>query len=556
MRKSLRLFAFLFASSPAVVVLMTGAGVLSGLSSVGLVALITHVLYLETQVPSYLALGFAALILGKVVTALGAQLLLTRFTQGTILDLSLTLARRILDAPLRVLERRGEARVLSTLTDDVGSVTWSIQCIPKLAVSVAVVAGCGIYMAWLSWKLFLVACCVTTAGAIAFRVLNRRAFSIILAAREARSRLFEHFRTLTAGAKELKMHRARRDEFLDVEVRNTADEYRTSNLAATGHYAVADAFAQFLLYGLIGLLLFAGPLIARPTTEVLTGYVLTMLYMMSPLWTIIETLPVVARGNVALSMIEDLGITLDTPQAAGTRDRPATPPSNAPVQVEMKQVVFSYGRDSLDDQGFVLGPVDFHVLGGETVFVIGGNGSGKSTFVKVLAGLYAPQGGEITLNGKRIDESSAEMYREHFSVVFTDFHLFRKLLGISQPDLSGAARKYLELLRIDGKVCLQGREFSTTDLSQGQRKRLALVTAYLEDRPVYVFDEWAADQDPEYKETFYRKLLPDLRARGKAVVVITHDDRYFSAGDRVVRLEDGRMVADIRAPLTEPARPS
>ena len=94
---------------------------------------------------------------------------------------------------------------------------------------------------------------------------------------------------------------------------------------------------------------------------------------------------------------------------------------------------------------------------------------------------------------------------------------------------------------MDQKVTLQGRSFSTLDLSQGQRRRLAL-TAYLEDRPIYVFDEWAADQDPQYKEIFYKTLLPDLCKRGKLVVVITHDDRYFHLGNQVIKLEDGKAV--------------
>jgi len=177
------------------------------------------------------------------------------------------------------------------------------------------------------------------------------------------------------------------------------------------------------------------------------------------------------------------------------------------------------------------------------VFVVGGNGSGKSTFVKVLTGLYPPQRGELLLDGAQVAEWNTEQYRETFSVVFSDFHLFERLLGLHGTALTANAERYLQLLQIEHKVTLRDRKYSTTDLSTGQRKRLALVTAYLEDRPVYVFDEWAADQDPEYKQIFYSKLLPDLRARGKAVVVITHDDRYFHLGDRVVKLEEGRIVS-------------
>jgi putative pyoverdin transport system ATP-binding/permease protein len=146
-----------------------------------------------------------------------------------------------------------------------------------------------------------------------------------------------------------------------------------------------------------------------------------------------------------------------------------------------------------------------------------------------------------------ITDANREWYREHFSVVFSDFHLFNKLLGQSDAQAERFAPEYLRLLYMDQKVTLQGRIFSTLDLSQGQRKRLALVTAYLEDRPIYVFDEWAADQDPQYKEIFYKTLLPDLCKRGKLVVVITHDDRYFHLGNQVIKLEDGKAVEYLKA---------
>ena len=196
---------------------------------------------------------------------------------------------------------------------------------------------------------------------------------------------------------------------------------------------------------------------------------------------------------------------------------------------------------------FTLGPISLELHPGELVFVIGGNGSGKSTFVKVLAGLYQPAQGNVTLAGTVITDANREWYREHFSVVFSDFHLFNKLLGQSDAQAESLALQYLRLLHMDQKVTVQERTFSTLDLSQGQRKRLALVTAYLEDRPIYVFDEWAADQDPQYKEIFYKTLLPDLRERGKSVVVITHDDRYFHLGNQVIKLEDGKAVDYLKA---------
>jgi putative ATP-binding cassette transporter len=175
---------------------------------------------------------------------------------------------------------------------------------------------------------------------------------------------------------------------------------------------------------------------------------------------------------------------------------------------------------------------------------VGGNGSGKTTLAKLLTGLYAPDGGDIRFDGQLITDQNREWYSQHFSVVFSDFFLFDSLLGLKRQvsNLDATARDYLVQLQLDHKVQVKDGNLSTTSLSQGQRKRLALLTAYLEDRPIYIFDEWAADQDPMFKEVFYDRLLPELRAKGKTVIVISHDDRYYHVADRIIKLDYGQLV--------------
>jgi putative ATP-binding cassette transporter len=182
---------------------------------------------------------------------------------------------------------------------------------------------------------------------------------------------------------------------------------------------------------------------------------------------------------------------------------------------------------------------------GELLFLVGGNGSGKTTLAKLLTGLYAPEAGEVRLDGAPVTDATRDRYRELWTVVFSDAFVFDRLLGAVAPDLDARAREYLVRLQLDHKVTVSGGVLSTTELSQGQRKRLALLAAYLDDRPIYLFDEWASDQDPLFKEVFYRQLLPELKGRGKAVVVISHDDRYYDVADRVVKLENGRVVSDV-----------
>ncbi|GAB2660906.1 ATP-binding cassette domain-containing protein [Nocardia goodfellowii] len=194
------------------------------------------------------------------------------------------------------------------------------------------------------------------------------------------------------------------------------------------------------------------------------------------------------------------------------------------------------------DEGFHLGPLDLVFEPGQITFVVGGNGSGKSTLAKLITGLYVPRSGRVALNGEQIDHENIEWFRQNSSAVFTDFHLFEEYLGFDRPDLDGEVRRYLEELQISHKVTVENGRLSTVDLSQGQRKRLALLTALLEDRAIYVFDEWAADQDPKFRDVFYREILTALKERGKTVIVITHDDRYFDCADQLVKLDFGRLV--------------
>ncbi|MBX3327337.1 MAG: cyclic peptide export ABC transporter [Nitrospira sp.] len=521
-------------------------GVLSGLLSAGVLALINYLLHHPSDHSLLFVLAFIGLVAGKILANLGSHILLVRFSQDTILDLSLSLCAKIVRAPLLRSERRGTTHILVTLTDDVSWVTWAIQCFPQFLMSAALLFGCGVFLAWLSWSVFLGVLGITVVSVLGHQWLHSNVRSIIAASREARAELFQRFRALTDGLKELLMHRARRQEFVEGEVRGAAELYRKTNLEATRIQALLGAWNQVSLYSLIGFLIFLFPSVGLISSEALTGYIVAMIYMMGPISEIISIVPTLERGQVALENIERLGVSLDSgPDDGQTKDSVDPELAITPI-VQWTDVMFSYKEDKGEESLFALGPISLELCPGELVFVIGGNGSGKSTLVKVLSGLYEPLRGDVRLAGTMITNENREWYREHFSVIFSDFYLFKKLLGHSDSQVDRLAPKYLRLLHLDQKVTVRDRIFSTLDLSQGQRKRLALLTAYLEDRSIYVFDEWAADQDPQYKEIFYKTLLPDLRLRGKTVIVITHDDRYFHLGNQVIKLEDGKVVEHMR----------
>jgi putative ATP-binding cassette transporter len=244
------------------------------------------------------------------------------------------------------------------------------------------------------------------------------------------------------------------------------------------------------------------------------------------------------RARIALDKVEALGLHLEAGGSEEGDDADGLPATWG--SLELCGATHSYRREQ-EDEAFALGPIDLRLHPGELVFLVGGNGSGKTTLAKLLTGLYLPEKGEIRLDGKPVARAALGGYRRLFSAVFADFFLFEQLLGLEGLELDSRAREYLKLLHLDRLVQVEGGRLSTTALSHGQRKRLALLVAYLEDRPVYVFDEWAADQDPLFKKVFYTGLLPELKARGKAVVVVSHDDHYFHVADRVLKLVEGRL---------------
>jgi putative pyoverdin transport system ATP-binding/permease protein len=537
-----RLVRFLLRGHKRTLLVLLATGLVSGVCSAGLLAVINVLVHQTGGVPRALALLFAALAVAKIAAHGVSQLSLVYLVQDAVLDLGLKLCAQVTRTSLRTLEKKGPPHILAVLTDDVSAVAWALQCVPGLTINGAVLVGGAVYLAWLSWTIFLGAVGLMLVGALTYKVLHDRAFRLTYAARESRASLFRHFRSLTEGIKELMMHRGRREAFLSDDVTHTALSLRHLNLVATKQYMIVDGWTQFLFYSLIGAILLVFADLFTLPAESLTGYVFTILYMMNPLWAVIGTVPTLIRGQVALEKIEGLGLSLESVEEAKETDAGFHPQTLQTPSLELEGVVFSYGDEGSGDNSFVLGPVDFRLNPGDLVFIVGGNGSGKSTFVKLLVGLYHQRLGEIRLGGTPIADSNRDWYRQHFSVIFSDFYLFEKFLGLDKNTLDTRAQMYLRYLELDRKVRVTEQRLSTTDLSQGQRRRLALLTAYLEDRPFYVFDEWAADQDPQYKEVFYTELLPELRVRGKGVAVITHDDRYFHLGDRIIKLDEGKII--------------
>jgi len=487
------------------------------------------------EIPTGLMIwSFVALGLGKTVTSFISQVILARYSQGAIANLRRSLAQKILAVPLRQLE-------------DVMAVAESLLMIPNFTVNIATLCGGAVYLCWHSWKIALGMFLFILFGAIGYRLLIANGFARLRLAREEADKLFGHFRALTEGVKELKLHRNRRGRFLSDCIQTATEHFARHNVAAESRFILAQGWSQLLFFALLGLILFLLPSLQNVSPRALTGYVVIALWLIGPLTGVLSVLSALGHANVALEKIERLGFSLAT---HNSENFSLTKPETETLfeRLELIGVTHSYHHEK-DDSHFILGQANLIFRPGELVFIVGGNGSGKSTLAKIITGLYPPEAGEIRLDGKDITNANRDDYRQLFSVVFSDFYIFETLLGLNATNLDNQAQHYLAELHLDHKVKVRGGRLSTVDLSQGQRKRLALLTAYLEDRTFYLFDEWASDQDPQFKDIFYRQILPDLKARGKVAVVITHDDRYFSVADRVIKLDYGKLVQDKRTTI-------
>lgn len=538
----MKLISVLLSYSRRTVILAIIVGIVSGICNAALLAIIHKALTAGREASPNLLWGFIALWFILPTSRIASQVTLSHLVQTAIYDLRIHLSRQILAAPLRQLEEIGPHRLYAALNDDVQAVSNALVSIPTICMQSTILLASLIYLGWLSWPVLIGVVIFMSLAMFTFQMAVRKGSRYLRLAREDQDSLFRHFRALIDGNKELKLHRSRRQSFMERILEATARSFRRHNVIGSGIQTAASGMGQVLFFLLIGLLIFGVPAYTNTSTQVLTGYVILLLFIMMPIELVSMMLPTMFRAQIALEKVESLGLSL----AANTTEKEAAETSKelpAWKTIELRGVAHSYYREA-ENSRFTLGPIDLKLTPGELVFITGGNGSGKTTLAKLLIGLYPPEAGELRINGEPVTDENRDWYRQHFTVVFSDFFLFDSLLGLEAPKLDEKAREYLVKLQLNHKLDVNEGVLSTTQLSQGQRKRLALLTAYLEDRSIYLFDEWAADQDPTFKQTFYHSLLPELKARGKTVIVISHDDRYYEVADRVIKLEDGKLEYD------------
>ncbi|EQB86564.1 cyclic peptide transporter [Clostridium punense] len=475
-------------------------------------------------------------ILGIVLYVYGQKIMrekLIDFTNEIVYSKRMEIVNKLLGAKYSKFEQIEKGRIQSTLNNDTETISRFVNILISGITSAVTLICCFIYLGTINIYALLLSVLIIVLIVGIYYLVGRYANKLGEEARDLQNVFFKFISDLIGGFKELSLNAKRKNEF-EKDMEESCGKYKVKRSKSALAFANMFVIGELLFTLAIGSVVFIFPLILKNLDSTsLTSYVFILLYMTGPVHGILNTIPNAIEVKISLKRINSLidEITASTKKEDNVIDENIV----GNLSLKLKDVEYEY--DKTDGQSFKVGPINYEFKSEEIVFITGGNGSGKSTLAKLLTGLYLPSKGEITLNGivsqKRLSES--------YSTVFADFYLFDKLYGINYKGKEDEIQRYLEILQLSDKVQIQDGKFSTTKLSTGQKKRLALLVTYLEDRPIYLFDEWAADQDPEFRLFFYDTLIPELKAKGKCVIAVTHDDRYFNLADRVIKMEFGKI---------------
>jgi putative pyoverdin transport system ATP-binding/permease protein len=460
--------------------------------------------------------------------------------EAIIHKIRVRLMDQIRRSELLAIEDVGRARIVAAITSDTAVLTQASNMLAFTVQGAVLIVFVAIYVAFLSVAAILTTIVIVSIAAVVFHQKNRRLVNEKQRAAAWERRLFDRLTDFLDGFKEVRLNRARSADLFDdaVDVSRTAANIKINTQAETFKMIVTS---QISMYVLLGAVVFVAPQFSDSLGgAALTKTTTALMFIVGACFGLVQSIPILLNANASADRIVQLENALRATVSAQQREIPIAKRFD---KIEMRKISFRY-VDRFSETAFKIGPIDFTLRPGELVFITGGNGSGKSTFLRVLSGLYPPDSGEIILDGKHIDDSDRDEYRALMSAIFFDYHLFRRLYGV--PDAEpGEVDRLLKLFRLADKTGLTDGEFRTLELSGGQRRRLALIVSLLEKRPILLLDEWTAEQDPEFRRKFYDELLPDLMKAGATVVVITHDDRYLDELNlpaRRIRMDEGRIV--------------
>ncbi|WP_353201449.1 cyclic peptide export ABC transporter [Polynucleobacter sp.] len=459
-------------------------------------------------------------------------------TQSLMHTFKIRIMSQVLKADLKTIDDIGRPWILQILVRDTQTVSQSILSIVQIAQSASTLIFLLIYIGFVSVPAFLI---VLVASFIIFFLVSNRISKTTKAFSEAWHYEGESLKVLSDfmdGFKEIKMNSKRAAE-LSSEIVFGSRKSKSMKIEAMFALVNATIAPQLFFYILVGIAVFVLPVLFKDYSNSVQSITTSIMFLVGALGGIVGNIPPLAQASASAEELLLLEEKLNKIEASEDNSK-GDENFSAMKSLELKNLVYQYDENK-SDKSFSIGPVSYIFEPGKIYFVRGNNGSGKSTLIRLLIGLYKPTSGGIYFNGDLVSQPASPAYRNLFSVVFSDFHLFKRLYGIYTADdkvISAA----IDLLGMSEKTKISDNSFSDINLSTGQRKRIALITAILEDRPIIVLDEWASDQDPEFRKYFYEFILPELKNQGKTIIAITHDDQYYSKSDHLIKIQNGMLA--------------
>lgn len=490
----------------------------------------------ESTLLSFLAFTF--LILAFVFSIKKATVSNVSSSQILIHKFKIRVIREVFNANLATLDKVGKVEILQVLGRDAQTISSSLQSLVVFINSVASIVFISLYIAFISFPSFIaITLCCGGVLFFGFRHLNQNGGEIY-AAWQSEAETHRLFSDFLYGFKEIKMNAERAKDIsyeLVAESRKASQAKAASMINTLGFFNYLTTFA----YGVLGIIVYVVPIISDEFSSTLTSVITAAIFLLTSVVGIINTVPSLVNANAAARALMELELAL---QNAGEQQQAESNQQEFPPIESLKlvDVSYSYSKDG-GNNVFHFGPVSYEFLAGNVYFIRGANGSGKSTFMRLISGLYQPSSGQIFFNSEKVVQPASEGYRKNFATVFSDFFLFQKLYGlfsVSDEEIN----EWINILKLNNKFTIDMGKFSDLHFSTGQKKRIALMVALLENRPILLLDEWAADQDPEFRKLFYLELVPLFKSMGKLIIAITHDDKYFDSADFLLSVDKGMLV--------------
>lgn len=468
------------------------------------------------------------------------------------------IADKLRQSELRHIENTGKTDIYTYLTQDTALISQSAIMVIAAAQSAIVLLFCLIYIGIMSPIGFFLTAITFTSGILIYLGHNKTLNEELKRTTHKETEFFQTLDHILSGFKEIKINR-RKNDALFQRLKKISEESEQLKVKVGLDFIIDLMFSRVTSNLLLGVMVFILPMFDAVSIPVVIKIAATILFVMGPIENITSALPVLVRANVAVNNLRELEYALDEVHRhtlvidVDVEDEEKNEIEDNNFEnfktITLDNIHFQY-TDREGVPQFQVQNLNLTIQRGEILFIVGGNGSGKSTTLKLLVGLYYPLSGAILVDDEEIDQYTYPAYRDLFSIIFTDFHLFDRLYGLPKIDKK-RLRNLLKTLDLDKKTQYIRGAFTNTDLSTGQKKRLAFASAMLEDKPVYILDELAADQDPPFRQYFYEELLPELKAQGKTIIAVSHDDRYFHCADRVLTLEYGKIIRTEMMPAKE-----